>query len=277
MIKKKKFGVLMVGLIMFAVAIAFLVPIYYLVINAFKTLPEVVLDTGAFPKSLYLKNFTYMWTKTGYPTLFKNSVVIGVCSMAGIILFGSMAGYKLSRINNKWSKLTTFYFISTLIIPFQATMIPLIKLLRDMNLIDSIFGLIMVYIGMGTPFAIFLYSAAAKSIPISLEEAAKIDGAGRFTTFFKVIFPLMGPVTVTVLILDGLWIWNDFLLPLITLTTPAHKTVPIGTVSLIIGTYGQAYNYGVTVALLGCLPMIILYLFLQKYIVKGIVDGATKG
>ena len=274
---KKTIRMYFIGALMVLVSIAFLVPIYYLVINAFKNLGDTVLHTGDFPKSLYLQNFKDMWVKTGYINLLKNSVIITVCSMTGIILFGSMAGYRLSRMNNKLSKLLILYFITTLIIPFQATMIPLIKLLRDLNLIDSILGIILVYIGMGTPIAIFLYSAGAKSIPPSMEESAKMDGAGRFVTFFKIIFPLMTPITITVILLDGIWIWNDFLLPLITLTSPENKTIPIGTVSLIIGQYGQMYNYGVTVAILACLPMIIIYIFLQRYIVKGIIDGANKG
>lgn len=275
--KKNKIYVLIVGIIMIIVAMGFMVPIYYIIINAFKPLKDVVMNTGNFPKSLYLKNFREVWEKANYFILLKNSLILTLFSLIGIVILGSMAGYKLSRIKSKWSNGIVLYFLLTLVIPFQATMIPLVKLLKYMNLMDSLIGLMLVYIGMGTPIAIFLYTAGVKSIPISMEESAKIDGAGSLRIFFQIIFPLLKPVTSTVIILDGLWIWNDFLLPLITLTTTSKETIPVGTMSLIIGQYSSMLNYGVVAAIYAFLPMLVLYILLQKYFVKGIIDGATKG
>lgn len=275
--KRKRVLEIVILILMVIVAALFLTPIYYLVINAFKPLKEVILNTGAFPKTLYFENFKEVWQKSNYIILLKNSIIVTFFSLLGIVVLGSMAGYKLSRMKSKFSNGLILYFILTLIIPFQATMIPLVKLLRDLNLMDRIFGLILVYIGMGTPLAIFMYTAGAKSIPISIDESAKIDGAGSLMAFFKIIFPLLSPITSTVIILDGLWIWNDFLLPLITLTSDKNKTIPVGTMNLIMGQYSFMPNYGAAVAILGFLPMLILYIFLQKYIVKGIIEGATKG
>lgn len=277
MMSKKKRLTLLVGLLMGVIALMWLTPVYFVIINAFKTFKEVVMDTAAFPTSLYLDNFKELWQKANYPLLVRNSLIITISSLAGIILFGSMAGYRLARSKSRWSYILLIYFIITMIIPFQAIMIPLVKVLKDFHLIDKLGGIILVYIAQSTPIAIFFYQAAVRNIPHSMEESAKIDGAGPFRTFFQIIFPLLSPITATVVILQTLWIWNDFLLPLVTLQTPANKTLALGTYAVFVGKYGTKMNIGMAAVFLASIPMLTLYLFLQKYIVKGITSGATKG
>lgn len=277
MMSNKKRLTLLVGLLMGVIALMWLTPVYFVIINAFKTFKEVVVDTAAFPTSLYLDNFKELWQKANYPLLVRNSLIITISSLAGIILFGSMAGYRLARSKSRWSYILLIYFIITMIIPFQAIMIPLVKVLKDFHLIDKLGGIILVYIAQSTPIAIFFYQAAVRNIPRSMEESAKIDGAGPFRTFFQIIFPLLSPITATVVILQTLWIWNDFLLPLVTLQTPANKTLALGTYAVFVGKYGTKMNIGMAAVFLASIPMLTLYLFLQKYIVKGITSGATKG
>ena len=274
---RKKRMTLLLGLLMGLIALAWLTPIYFVVINAFKDFREVVVSTAAFPQSLYLENFKELWIRADYPLLVRNSLIITVSSLAGIVLLGSMAGYKLARTKSRWSYVLLLYFIMTMIIPFQAIMIPLVKVLKEMNLIDSLGGIILVYIAQSTPIAIFFYQAAVRSIPESMEESARIDGAGPYRTFFSIIFPLLSPITATVVILQTLRIWNDFLLPLVTLQSPANKTLALGTYAVFVGKYGTRMNIGMAAVFLASIPMLTLYLVLQKYIVKGITSGATKG
>lgn len=274
---RKKRMTLLLGLLMGLIALAWLTPIYFVVINAFKDFREVVVSTAAFPQNLYLENFKELWIRADYPLLVRNSLIITGSSLAGIVLLGSMAGYKLARTKSRWSYVLLLYFIMTMIIPFQSIMIPLVKVLKEMNLIDSLGGIILVYIAQSTPIAIFFYQAAVRSIPESMEESARIDGAGPYRTFFSIIFPLLSPITATVVILQTLWIWNDFLLPLVTLQSPANKTLALGTYAVFVGKYGTRMNIGMAAVFLASIPMLTLYLVLQKYIVKGITSGATKG
>ena len=273
----KKKMVLLVGAGMGLVSLLWLAPVYYMVINAFKTFQEVTLDTAAFPTSVYLENFRTLWSGANYPRLLRNSFIITVSSLAGIIFLGSMAGYKIARSKTRWSFVLLIYFVMTMIIPFQSIMIPLIRLLRMLNLMDSLFGIVLVYIAQLSPMAIFFYQAAVKSIPPSMEESAKIDGAGTFRTFFQIIFPLLAPITATIIILHTLWIWNDFLLPLVTLQSRSNHTLSLGTYALFVGQYGNRMNLGMAAVFMATLPMLLVYFVAQRYIVKGITSGATKG
>lgn len=276
-LKNERIKSRIVSHIMALVSIMWFAPVYFMLINSFKPFKSVILDTASFPKGLYLENFKDVWEMTNFSNLLLNSIFITGFSVLGIVLAASMAGYKLARWNSRWNRLITFYFILTLIIPFQAIMIPLVKTMKELSLIDKRIGLILVYIALGSPLAIFLYQAAVKAIPISLEESAKIDGGGPFTIFFKIIFPLLKPITSTVIILQSLYIWNDFLLPLITLQSENKKTIPLGISAAFFGQYSNKWNLGITAMLSASIPMIVIYVIMQKYILKGIVSGATKG
>jgi raffinose/stachyose/melibiose transport system permease protein len=265
------------GVGMGLIALIWFIPIYFMVINSFKPLKDVIFTTAAFPKQFYLENITKVWQEANYFTLFSNSLIITAISIFGIVLFASMTGYRLARTKGPVVALLMGYFILTLIIPFQAVMIPLVKTMRDFSLINTRFGLVLVYIAFGSPMAIFLYLGYVKGIPTSLEESAVIDGAGPFRTYFSIIFPLLSPMTSTVIILQSLYIWNDFLLPLITLQSDRMKTIPLGIAGKFFGQYAFKWNLGITAMLLASLPMLILYLIMQRYIISGVVKGAVKG
>jgi raffinose/stachyose/melibiose transport system permease protein len=265
------------GTVMGLIALVWFIPIYFMIINSFKPLKDVIFTTSAFPQSFYLENIVNVWKDAKYFTLFSNSFIITAISLLGIILFASMTGYRLARTRGKMVGLLMGYFILTLIIPFQAVMIPLVKTMKELSLINSRFGLILVYIAFGSPMAIFLYHGYVKGVPESLEESAIIDGAGPFRTYFTIIFPLLAPMTSTIVILQSLFIWNDFLLPLITLQNEALKTIPLGIAGKFFGQYAFKWNLGITAMLLASLPMLILYLVMQRYIISGVVKGAVKG
>lgn len=265
------------AVIMGLISLLWLVPIYFLIINSFKPLRAVAVNTGAFPTSLYLDNFKEVWRQVNFPVLLRNSVIVTVGSVALVVLLSSMAGYKLARSGSKKANWIILYFLVAMVVPFQAVMIPLVKLMSGLNLTDNLFGIILLYGALQAPMAMYLYYGAAKAISPALEESARIDGAGVFRTFFSVIFPLLSPMTVTVVILNTLWIWNDFLLPLVMLTSPAKKTIPLGTTALFSGQFMTKWNLGITAIFLASLPMLVLYVAMQKYIVKGIADGSVKG
>ncbi|MEI7884944.1 MAG: carbohydrate ABC transporter permease [Clostridia bacterium] len=266
-----------IGFSMIAVAALFFMPIYYMLINAIKPNKEVLLRTIEFPKGLYLDSFITIWQKTSFLNLLKNSVIITVLSIIGIVLFSSMAGYMIARKNTRFTKTVYLYLLLSIVIPFQAIMIPLVKLMAFLHITNNIYGLVLVYICAATPMSVFLYAGAVRCIPRSIEEAARIDGANWFMTFWRIIFPLLRSITSTVVILNSFWIWNDFLLPLIMLTSNENKTIPVGLMSLIFGQYGPNVSVGLAAAIFSVIPMLIIYLSLQKYFIKGLIEGSVKG
>lgn len=258
-------------------AILWFVPLYFMIINSFKTFKEVIMETAAFPSKFYLGNFIEIFEKTNYGQLFMNSLIVLAISLFFILLFGAMAAYFIVREKTVFGKILLFFFIITMIVPFQSIMIPLLRTLNQFGLIDRLAGVILVYIAQLTPMSIFLYYGSMKTIPLSLEESARMDGATPYQIFFRIILPLMHPITATLAILHTLWIWNDFLLPLIVLQSPEKKTLSLGTYALFIGQYSNKMNLGMTAVFLASIPMLLIYILMQKYIVKGIMKGAIKG
>lgn len=264
------------GVGMGIISLVWFLPVYFMLINSFKPLKEVIFTTAAFPKNFYFGNIREVWEGANYFLLFSNSFIITFISITGIVLFSAMAGYRLSRSSGKVTAFLLSYFILTLIIPFQAVMIPLVKTMRELSMIDSRWGLILVYVALGSPIAIFLYQGYIKTLPYALEESAIIDGAGQLTIFFRIIFPLLKPMTSTVVILQSLYIWNDFLLPLITIQNDNLKTIPLGIAGKFFGQYAFKWNLGITSMLMASLPMLLLYIFVQRFIISGVMKGSVK-
>lgn len=263
-------------LLLLIFALFFLMPIYFAIINSFKPLREIVTSYTKMPASFYFANYIKAWLKTDYPKVFLNSLVITVISLLGIILISSMAGYKLVRTPGKLSWFLFILIVSSMIIPFHSIMIPLIIVIKRLHLSNSIPGIIIVYWGLGCNFAIFLYHGFVKTIPLELEESAVIDGCSPFQTFFKIVFPLLTPVTSTIAVLDALWIWNDFLLPLLLLQKRSVKTIPLSQF-VFFGQYYSEWGLALAGLVLAVIPVVVFYIFMQKYIVKGITAGALKG
>lgn len=275
---KEKYGIkkFVAEIIMIALALLFISPLYLVIVNAFKGYDEVLTSTAALPKAFNFDNFVTVWEQLNFPVVFMNTAIITVVSVAGILLISSMAAHRLVRSPGKVSSIIFFLIVSAMIIPFQTMMIPLVKVASNFNMIDSIPGLIMMYFGFGVPLAVFLYHGFIKGIPVELEEAAAIDGAGPFRTFFRIVFPLLTPITVTIGILHTLWIWNDFLLPYLMLGSPEKQTISLASY-IYFGQYMTQWNYALAALTLAIIPVIILYLFLQRFIIEGIAAGAVKG
>jgi raffinose/stachyose/melibiose transport system permease protein len=222
-----------------------------------------------------MTNYLDAFGKMEYVSAFTNSIIITVLSVLLISLLASMTAHYFVRHQTKFNQYTFFLMVAAMIIPFQAIMIPLVKIYGSIGFLDSKWALIYMYIGFGSPLAVFIYHGFVKSIPAELEEAALIDGCTRTQTFFRIVFPVLTPTTVTIAILNVLWIWNDFLLPSLVLIAPDERTLPLSTF-YFFGTYTVDYGPLMAGLMLTILPVLIVYLFAQKYIIQGVMQGSIK-
>lgn len=253
----------------------FLIPFYFIIINSLKSFSEILLNTAAWPKEFQWNNYAEAWKRLQYPKVFLNSLLITVFSNLVIVIFNSMAAYRLVRSPNKISKIIFVLFISAMVIPFQSIMIPLVRVTSQLGLINSIPGIVIMYLGLGAGFSIFLYHGFIKAIPREIEEAAIVDGCSSFCVFWRIVFPLLKPITVTIVILNSLWIWNDFLLPLLVLQEQNLRTIPLATF-FFFGQYTKQWDLALAALILGIIPLLIFFFFLQRHIIKGITAGSIK-
>ncbi|NLM13327.1 MAG: carbohydrate ABC transporter permease [Epulopiscium sp.] len=257
------------------VLILYIIPFVLVLINSFKTRVQIVSNPLKLPESYSLSNYLEAFTKMNYSHAFVNSLIITVFSVIFIVVFSSMTAHLLVRKKWVFNKIIFFVFVLSMIIPFQGIMIPLVSIYGSIGMLNSKWSLIYMYIGFGVSLAVFMYHGFIKSIPVELEEAAMIDGCGLMQTFWKIVFPLLMPTTMTIMILDVLWIWNDFLLPSLILIEPTQRTLPLSTY-YFYGTY--TVNYGLAMAglIITILPVILFYLFTQKHIINGVLQGSIK-
>ena len=259
----------------FALLILFLVPFYLVLNNSFRSTELFVSSPFQLTDSLDLKNYVDAFTKMRFMNGLENSAMITLCSVAVILITASMSAHYLVRNHNRLSSAIFGVMVASMIVPFQAVMIPLAKIYGSMNLYNNPWTLIFFYMGGGQAFAVFIFHGFIKGIPVELEEAALIDGCGRLKNFFRIVLPNLKPVMVTVLILDVLWIWNDYLLPSMVLLSPDLRTLPLSTYSFFT-TYSVDYAPLMAGLVLTIIPVITLYLLCQKQIIEGVVQGAIK-
>jgi len=274
---RKTFGRIIVEIVMVLASLLFLYPLFLAINNSFKSFGEVMRDVIALPKQIMFENYSYVWKFIDYPRLFTNNLVITVLGLAGIVFVSSIAAYKLARTKSRMSILIYMLCIMPMLIPFQSIMLSVVQLANQLNLSESTVGLGLLYWGFGAPLAVFIYHGFVKGIPKEIDESATIDGASGFRLYFAVIFPLLKSVTTTIIIIDVMWIWNDFLLPLLLVNgSPSTKTLTLAAYTFV-GQYTSDWQYAMTAMVMAVLPSIVAFMFLQKYIVKGVVAGAVKG
>ncbi|MFT8356309.1 MAG: carbohydrate ABC transporter permease [Bifidobacterium aquikefiri] len=270
------------SLLVFAVSLIHLSPLYLLAVNSFKTREELYENVLSLPKSLSFQYYQVAMERMNILTAIMNSFIITVVSTLLIILFSSMTAWVLARHEDRmWAKVIYMTFVATMLIPFQTLMMPLIQFFSQIQqtlgfqIIDTRQGLIFMYIGFGSAMSVFLYHGFVKSIPISLEEAGYIDGASPWTVFWRIVFPMLRPITNTVVILNVIWIWNDYLLPSLVLSSEHVKTIPLSTFSFF-GQFTIQWNLAMAGLVMTILPVIIFYAVAQRNIIRGIADGAVK-
>lgn len=272
---KSKLAVFALPAVLGATMVLYLLPFFLVIVNSLKARKDIILNPIGLPETPLFSNYVEAATQMSYLHGFINSLIITAASVAVILIFSSMTAWILVRRNWLIGKIFFLALVAAMIIPFQAIMIPLVKIYGSMGMLNSKASLIYLYLGFGTALAVFMYHGFMKSIPLELEEAALIDGASRFQTFWLIVFPILKPITVTIGILDVLWIWNDFLLPSLVLIHDKNRTIPLSTF-YFSGTYTIDYGLAMAGLMLSILPVIILYLFMQKQIIKGVLQGSIK-
>jgi raffinose/stachyose/melibiose transport system permease protein len=267
---------ILILLILIAYSIFSLSPIILAILNSGKTQGEILTNILALPESFKISNYVVAFEKIKFMRSFFNTLLVVVIGCGGIVLFSSIAGYKLARVKTKLSNFYYSLFVFSMLIPFHSIMISLVRIARVTNLQGSLIGLGIIYIGLGVPMAIFLYTGFIRSIPIELDEAARIDGCSDLRLFFSIIFPQLKPITVTIIITNALWMWNDFLLPLLMLPNSKNYTILLST-NMLFGQYGNNdWPAILSVLIMAMLPAVVFYMILQKSILKGISEGALK-
>ena len=281
--KGRRIALEIVTLILF---ILFMMPFIIVVFNSMRTNADIINQPVGFPTDLAQlgRNIGEIWNNPNFNFLsaLRDSLIITVCSLAVISIFSAMAAWVLVRNKTRWSTFLFMAYVAAMVIPFQVVMFPLLTWFRTVGdflgipMLRSYHGMVFAYLGFGEAMSIFIFHGFIKGVPLELEEAADIDGCSRAGTFFRIVLPLLQPVFVTVLVLNGLWIWNDYLLPLLVLGSSGDiRTIPLA-VQGFNGAYVKQWHLIMTSTLLAMLPIVILYLFAQRYIVQGMVDGSIK-
>lgn len=259
------------------IACVYIYPVFLMFMNSTKPFGEIVADAIALPTKLEWSNYTYVIDKIDYLRLFVNNIIITAVGIVGIVVFSSLAAYILDRKKSRYSQIVYMLIITPMLIPFQTIMITLLKTMTVIHLSGSRIGLGIQYWGFGIPMATFIFYNFMKTIPKEIDESAKIDGASTIRTFVSVIFPLLKSVTVTVIVLDIMWIWNDFLLPLLMVNSNNKTKTLVLAAYTFVGQMNTKWHFAMTAMVLAVVPSIIIFVLLQKYIVDGVVTGAVKG
>jgi raffinose/stachyose/melibiose transport system permease protein len=274
--RKHFFVSIVVYFFLFILLIFWLFPFFIALLNSLKTNGELLTNVLSLPKELQFDNYVQTFEKMSYVRSLVNTFVVAIIGVTLMILFSAMAGWRLARTKTKLSKFIFGLFVFSMLVPFSSIMIPLYKTTLVLNVNNSLIGLALVYVGLGVSMAIFLYHGFVKSIPIEIEESALMDGCNSFQTFVYIVIPLLKPITVTIAITNVLWIWNDFLLPLIVLSDNNKYTLLLST-NTLFGQYKSDWTAILSALILAAIPVIVFYVLFQKSILKGIADGAMKG
>jgi len=257
-------------------AVIVLVPLWVLFTIAVKSVPDFFANPLGWPKIFKWSNFSDAWNAAGLGSALSNSMLITGVSLAILVFAGAMAAFPLARRTRRWQNWVYIYFVAGLVVPSQIGVIALYRLMKGLDLISTYQGVVLIYVAGSLPFVIFLYTGFILSIPKDLEEAAYIDGASRWRTFWTVIFPLLRPVTATVIITASFSIWNDFFTALLFLPDPDKQTLPLALFTFE-GSYNNQWTLIFSSIAIAAVPMIILFLVLQRSFVQGLTGGALKG
>lgn len=278
--RKKSMGNSITFLILCALVVVFLAPILFIVINSFKGKFFISDNPFAFPTPetfVGITNYINGLERTGFLSAIGWSFFITIGSVVVIIFFTSMTAYYITRVKSKLTSTLYYLFVFSMIVPFQMVMFPMVKLADTLNLANPV-GMIALYLGFGAGLSVFMFSGFVKSIPLEIEEAAMIDGCNPLQTYFYIVLPILKPTSITVAILNAMWIWNDYLLPYLVIgLSTKYKTIAV-VIQMLVGSNGNR-DMGAMMAMLvlAIIPIIIFYLVCQKHIIEGVVAGAVKG
>lgn len=257
--------------------LVFMAPLYICIVTAMKTPAESAASTLALPGGFYFDNFSKALEVSNFSQSIWNSLKVTCLSVLGIVLFSAMAGYTLCRRTHKrFYRIINQLVMIGIMIPFQVIMIPVYRMYKSLNLINSHLGIILLMIGTSVPYATFLMTGFIKSVPVTLEESAKLDGCGVLRLFWQIVFPLLKPIVSTVAILHTLWMWNEFNMSVLFLQRDAIRTIPIQQF-YFFGEYTVNLNLGFASACVAMVPVLVFFLVGQRALISGITAGAIKG
>lgn len=277
---KKNIGNAIIFSILCALVVVFLYPIMFIIINSFKGKFFISDNPFALPTSdtfVGVTNYVNGLVKTGFLSAIGWSFFITIFSVVAIIFFTSMTAYYITRVKSKITTALYYIFVFSMIVPFQMVMFPMVKLADTLGLNNPI-GMVALYLGFGAGLSVFMFTGFIKSIPLEIEEAAMIDGCNPLQTYFHIVLPILKPTSITVAILNAMWIWNDYLLPYLVIgLSTKYKTIPV-VIQMLVGSNGNR-DMGAMMAMLvlAIIPIVIFYLACQKHIIEGVVAGAVKG
>ena len=275
--KKQKRSLVITEILMILVALVWFTPIYYLIVTTLKSPQEATLNPLSLPKVFKIQNYITAWNTMEFPRSFANTFFYTATAVLLITIFGGMAGYALARTKTKLGNRMFLFFLAGLVVPFQMNIVSLYKIVKSLHLMNNAFAVILVNVAINTPQAVFLFKEFIEAtIPKELEEAADIDGCNIFVKFFLVVLPLLKPVMSTVIIIVTLNCWNEFLTPLLFIQS-REKDVILQEVSRNIGQFSTDWTSLFPMLMLGVAPLMIFYIFMQKYIISGVAAGAVKG
>lgn len=273
---KPKLSVLISEILLLAATLLILIPIYYFVIGAFKPRLDIVkFPLVLTPEMFSMYNFTYSINKMKIFESLANTGFITLGALLMLVFFSSLAGFAIARVKHRLFKVYYSLTLALMVIPFIGALIPIVVLIRNMNMIGSLWGALLIQAAWNMPFAIFLYTGFMKTLPKELEEAAYIDGCSMFRVYYKIFLPLLTPVTATCCIRCGIGIWNDYLVSASLLNSVRQPTLMVAVYSFF-GKYVSEYGYAFAGIIMASLPVILMFVFLQKYFIKGIAAGAVK-
>jgi raffinose/stachyose/melibiose transport system permease protein len=255
-------------------AVLYAFPFFLVVINSFKEKRDIRNNPVSLPEEWLFSNYAEAVDRMDYWLALGNSIFITIASVVAIVITSSMLAYYLARSKTRFSAITFLVLVASMIVPFQALMIPFVGLFGNLGILSSRISLVFFYVGFGVAMSTFLYHGFIKNVPLELDEAASMDGASPFTTFRKVIFPMLSPVTATVAIINALWIWNDFLLPSLVLYQE-QRTLPLRTY-VFYGMYTSDYGLAMAGLVISVIPIVVFYFLMQRQIIAGVSAGAVK-
>ncbi|GKI16632.1 carbohydrate ABC transporter permease [Allofournierella sp.] len=260
-----------------ALTFVMMLPIYYLVITTFKTPYDATNHPLALPAEWHFEGYLKAWQSMDYPHVFKNTLVITVLALGGMLILAAMASYVLARRKSRFNTVMFFVLLSGMMVPFQMSIMTQYKLVRALGLMNNILSVVLIDIAVNLPMAIlFMKNFISASVPVEIEEAAYIDGCSVWGAFFRVTVPLLRPVIATLAVMNSIAIWNDFLTPLMFLQSKNSHTILLA-VNSNVGRFSTNWTDMFPMMVLGVMPLVIFFLLMQKHIIKGLAVGSVKG
>jgi len=266
-------ALLQAGMVFYCVLIFY--PLFNMIASSLKTTREIFQNPFGLPVDLQLNNYRTVWIDRGFGRYFLNSFIVTAAAMIFVIFFGSMASFGVSRYQYKLRTWIYMFFLSGIMLPLKAAIIPLFILIKRLNLMDTHLSIILIFIAMGLPSTVFILSGFMKTIPTELEYAARIDGCNDWMIYRRIVMPITQSAIALVTIYNAVPIWNDFFFPLVFIQSNKLKTLPLG-LSGFFGQYSTNWGLLFTGLSIAILPMLLLYVFMSKYFIRGMTAGAIK-